>query len=69
MKAKNKIVNKTEAGKMAVITTIKKQVNSRFLICPICNEKCDTLCGKSCKHLQKIIIRKNYDHIAIFKSL
>jgi len=50
--------------------TIKIEVKfERYITCPICNRIIDTWTGNSCSHLQKIIIRKDKKHIAIFKTI
>ncbi|KKL27015.1 hypothetical protein LCGC14_2389410 [marine sediment metagenome] len=48
--------------------TIKVIVNSRYITCPICHSEIDTLTSNNCPHLDKIIIRVNKEHVAIFKE-
>ncbi len=50
-------------AKIKIITEEK-----RIIICPVCKKKIDTLTGNHCTHLEKIIIRKNKDHVAIFNN-
>jgi len=54
-----------EVGKMK---TIKVVVVSRYTVCPFCKKKCDGFTGISCSHLQKILIRTDKKHVAIFKG-
>ena len=48
--------------------TIKVDVINRYFKCPFCKDKCDGFTGLSCTHLQKILLRSDGKHIAVFKG-
>ncbi len=47
---------------------IKVVIEYRHISCPICEKSIDTWTGNSCTHLQKIIIRTDKKHVAIFNK-
>ncbi len=48
--------------------SIKVVVTGRYIVCPFCSKKNDSFTGNSCTHLQKIIIRTDKKHVAIFNK-